>query len=174
VGQTDFPALNRTAISRPVPIRGAHDTTKFDCGKPLLTDWLKNNAMRSEGKSARTYVVCEGNVVVGYYCLATGRVSRAEVPKVIRGHGTPNTVPVVILGRLAVDTRYQKQGIGSGLLQDALRRALEVSVTIGAAAVLVHAIDDDAKAFYTSYGFIAFPADSRTLFLPMDTIGASL
>lgn len=171
---TEFPERGRKTISPPAPIRNEHDIRQFDCGKPLLTDWLKNRAMKSEGKTARTYVVCEGNVVVGYYSLATGGVVRAEVPKVLSGHGTPGTVPIVILGRLAVDARHHKQGIGSGLLQDALRRTLEVSMTIGAAAVLVHAIDDDTKAFYTNYGFLAFPADSRTLFLPMETLGASL
>lgn len=171
---TEFPDRGRKAISPPAPIKNEHDITQFDCGKPFLTDWLKNLAMKSEGKTARTYVVCEGTIVVGYYSLATGGVVRAEVPKVLSRHGTPSTVPVVILGRLAVDARHHKQGIGLGLLQDALRRALEVSVAIGAAAVLVHAIDDDAKAFYTNYGFVAFPADSRTLFLPMDTIAASL
>ncbi len=145
----------------------------FDCGNEVLNDWLRTQAQKSEGSTARTYAVRDGRRVAGYYCLAAGGVARAAVPRKIR-HGLPDPVPVMVLGRLAVDITYQRQGIGSGLLRDALRRTLQVSRQAGLRAMLVHAIDDEAAAFYSAHGFIAFPAGTRTLYLPIESIAAAL
>lgn len=161
-------------LSAPIALNAGHDVSAFDCDKPPLNDWLRNRAMASEGKSARCYVVCAGNVVVGYYCIATGAVERdTAAPKKLR-HGLPESVPVILLARLAVDKTHHRRGIGSGLLKDALRRILNASGQVGARAVLVHAIDDDAATFYRSFGFKPFPPDSRTLFLPLEHIAAAL
>jgi GNAT superfamily N-acetyltransferase len=86
----------------------------------------------------------------------------------------PNPIPVLVLGRLAVDSDFQGQEIGVGMLQDAMRRALQVSVAVGARALAVHAIDDGVVAFYEANGFRAFPAGSRTMFLPIEQIGRAL
>jgi GNAT superfamily N-acetyltransferase len=161
------------ALSSPEPLSADDDVGSFDCGNALLNDWLRDQALKSEGRSARTYVVKDEGGVAGYYSLATGGVARESVPRKIR-QGLPRLVPVMVLGRLAVDLRYQQLGMGRGLLKDALLRTLQVSRQVGVRALLVHAIDDEAKSFYAAHGFIEFPAGSRTLFLPVETIARGL
>ena len=161
------------ALSEPAPIGPEHAIDEFDCGKPPLNDWLKRHALPSEGKSARTYVVADGRWVAGYYCLSAGAVLRAQVPGRIR-HGLPEPVPILLLGRLAVDLRHARKGIGSGLLKDAFARTLATSQIVGARCLVVHAIDEEAIAFYRAYGFREFPQDSKTLFLPVETIAQAL
>jgi len=160
-------------VSPPVPIAAAHDTSAFSCGVDVLDDWLKTTALKSEGRSARTYVVCEDGAVVGYDCLATGAVERGSAPGRLR-RNAPDPLPVMVVGRLAVTRARKGQGIGSAMLRDAIRRALQTSEIVGCAAIIVHAIDDAAAAFYAGHGFIAFPPGSRTLFLPVDTFRAAL
>jgi predicted N-acetyltransferase YhbS len=161
------------AISPPVPIGSEHVTSAFTCGKPTLDDWLKSRALRSEGRSARTYVVCVGQEVVGYYCLATGSVRIDELPKKLAGD-MPAAVPVIILGRLAVHAGYQGLRIGKGLLRDALLRSLQVSQQVGCRAVLVHALDEEAAAFYAAFGFLPFPEGGRSYFMGIKSIAAAL
>lgn len=160
-------------LAPPVPISPDHETGSFASGKEPLDHWLKARALTSEGRSARTYVVCTGRRVVGYYCIATGSVRLEEVPRAIRGD-MPSSVPVILLGRLAVDAGYQGRGIGRGLLRDALLRALHLSQSVGCRAVVVHALDEDAAAFYAGFGFIAFPAGGLTFFMPIKSIAAAL
>ena len=161
------------SLAPPQAISADDDLSRFDCGNELLNHWLRQRAIKSEGASARTYVVKDHRRVVGYYCLATGGVARGTVPRKIR-HGLPDPVPVMILGRLAVDRAYQRVGIGSSLLMDALQRTLQVSTQVGVRAVLVHAIDDEAKAFYGTYGFIESPAGTQALLLPVESIAQAL
>ena len=160
-------------LTPPAPIDASHDTTGFSCGHPSLDSWLKTKALRSEGRTARTYVVLEGTDIVGYYCLATGAIARAEAPSKLR-RNAPDPLPVAIIGRLAVTIEWAGQGIGSAMLQDGLKRILGISRAVGCRAALVHAIDDNAHTFYLRYGFIPFPATPRTLFLPTETIAAAL
>jgi GNAT superfamily N-acetyltransferase len=149
-----------------------HDLSKFSSGKADLDDWLRSHALKSEGLTARTYVVCEkDNVVVGYYCLATGSVLRGDLPsKLKRTRGLPRQIPVAIIGRLARDLRYKGQGLGADLLRDALARILSVSRSVGIRAVLVHALDEEAATFWREYDFVECPVDSRTFYLPIETI----
>ena len=159
----------------PSIITAIHDLSAFDSGKPDLDDWLRRKALKSGGQTARSYVVCvDGNRVIGYYCLAAGGVQREVMPNAKFRRNTPIQVPVIILGRLAVDKNYQHQGIGSGLLKDALSRAIQASQAIGIRAILVHALDEDAVAFYKQYGFTESPVDHRTLILPIETAIAAL
>lgn len=130
-------------------------------------------AARLEGRSARCYVVCTGNIVVGYYCLATGAVAHHAALSALK-RNMPNPIPTRVIGRLAVDVRHQGHGIGRGLLQDALKRVSAAPQSVGARAVMVHAIDHSAVPFYVQYGFKAFPAGSTTLVLPIETIAAAL
>lgn len=161
------------ALVPPGPLTAGHDLSRFACRHPALDEWLKLRALRSEGRTARSYVVCEGDVVVGYYCLATGSVVHAQAPGRIR-RNAPDPIPVAVIGRLAVSKPHEGRGIGSGMLQDALRRVLQVSEAIGCAAVMVHAIDEEAGAFYARYGFTPFPDGARTYFLPVSAIAAAL
>jgi GNAT superfamily N-acetyltransferase len=153
----------------------AHDVSRFSSGKPALDDWLRNNAAESEGRTARTNVVCEGNRVVGYYCISTGSVERGALPsKMKRARGMPNQIPIAIIGRLARDETYAGRGLGKDLLQDALRRILAASRIIGVRAVLVHALDAAAAKFWTDHEFIECPVGSRTFFLPIETIAGAV
>ena len=163
-----------STLSAPVPLTRAHGLTQFDSGKPVLDNWLKNFALRSEGKSARCYVVCEGNAVVAYHCIAVGAIERDTAAPETTRKGMPPSLPVMLIGRLAVDKRHQGKGLGAGLLKDALQRILRAAKEVGARAVLVHTIDDEAVAFYKRYGFKVFPPDSRTLYLPLEEIAAAL
>lgn len=139
----------------------------------MLDDWLRARALKAEGRSARTYVVTIDDVVVGYYCFAAGGVRLEEAPARLR-RNMPQMVPVILIGRLAVDKRYQGLGVGKGLLKDALLRAVQAAEIVGARALLVHAIDQEAAAFYAKFGFLEYPEMSQTFFLPMETIAAAL
>lgn len=118
-------------------------------------------------------MVCLGTIVVAYYCLAAGAVRIDALPKKLQ-RNMPHLCPVFLIGRLAVDSGYQGLGIGKGLLKDALSRSLQASRTVGARAVMVHAIDTEAAAFYASFGFQVFPEGSHTSFMAMETIEQAL
>jgi GNAT superfamily N-acetyltransferase len=161
-------------VSAPSPLTPEHDCSRFDCGKVPLNDWLRHNALKAEGRSARCYVAATGRgVVLGYYCLATGAVEHDGAPRKLR-QNMPNPTPIVIIGRLAVDKDAQGTGLGRALLKDALLRVTKASQLVGARAVIVHAVDHEAVPFYARYGFKSFPIGNQTLFLPVDEIIASL
>ena len=166
--------LGTAPYSAPRPI-GAEDRLEaFDCGKPALNDSLRRRALKNEGRASRTYVVCaQSGEVVGYYTLAAGAVDLHEAPPKLR-RNMPSPLPAIVLGRLATDVRHSGRRIGKGMLREALSRVLEASRSVGVRAVVVHAIDDEAAAFYAQYGFRAFPADGRALFLPVETIAKAL
>jgi len=152
-------------ISAPEHLTPEHDLATFDSGVPALDDWLKRRALANEqGGASRTYVVCAGGRVVGYYALATGGVAQAAAPGRVR-RNMPDPVPVMVLGRLAVDRAYQDQGLGVGLLRDAVLRILQAAELGGIRAILVHAISDEAKRFYERHGFVASPIDPMTLMI---------
>jgi GNAT superfamily N-acetyltransferase len=161
-------------ITVPVPLLQTHDLEPFDCGDISLNEWLKARAHKSRANdSARTYVVCIGNTVVGYYCLAFGAIAREQAPKEV-GRNMPDPIPVIILGRFTVDLNYQSKGIGSGLLKDAILRALQVSEIVGVKAILVHAISEEAKSYYMARNFLVSPIHPRTLCLPVNTARQAL
>lgn len=160
-------------LSAPIPLSPEHDVSKFDCGQPLLNEWLRQRAARNESRFSRTYVVRDGDRVAAYYSIAAGAIERAAAPPRLR-RNAPQVVPISIIGRLAVARDYSGKGLGTDLLGDALRRIAAASRTIGIGAVLVHAKDDAAKRFYTNCAeFVEFPADSRMLFLPIETVIAA-
>jgi GNAT superfamily N-acetyltransferase len=151
----------------------SHDVSRFDCGKAPLNDWIRQRAAKSEGRAARSYVICDKNFVCGYFCISTGSIAHEHVNAKLR-QNMPNPIPVMIVGRLAVDIDYQGQGYGAGLLKDALQRCLQASATVGARAILVHAIDQETVAFYLAQGFRQSPTNELTLWLPIEEIIASL
>ena len=164
----------KPVYASPTPITTDHRIDGFDCGKAPLDEWLKAHALENEGKASRSYVVTaqageDAGNVVAFYTLANGSVTREEIPKKIR-QGLPNPVPIMVLGRLAVDKRHAGNGIGPGLLRQAMQRTWQASQVAGIRALVVHAIDDDAVGFYAKYGFQIFPSGSRTLFLPIETL----
>jgi GNAT superfamily N-acetyltransferase len=162
-----------SGISAPVPLTAERDLSGFDCGEPALNDWLRHRALKNESRFSRTYVACEGNRVVAYFCISAGAVERAAAPGKVR-RNAPDTIPVSVIGRLAVSRDQAGKGLGADVLSDALRRIAIASQSIGMGAVLVHAKDEAAKRFYISCAeFIEYPEDSRTLFLPIETVVAA-
>ena len=153
--------------------RTGHERTLFDCGAPVLNEWLLTKVSQFEKKDlARTYVlVRNGSVVVkGYYALSNHTVIYDSLPEE-QAKGLPRIdVPVVLIGRLAVDRSTQGQGMGEFLLIDALRRAEYLAERIGIRAVEVDAINESARKFYMKYGFVSLKDDARHLFLPVHVI----
>lgn len=143
----------------------------------LLDEWLKRHARRNdECGASRTYVICSGqepNRVVGYYALSTGSIFHREAPGKVR-HNMPDPVPVIVLGRLAVDQTMQSAGFGSALLQDAVLRCLQAAELVGIRAILVHAISDAAKAFFVKRGFYESPLNPMTLMITIVEARAAL
>lgn len=155
-------------ISVPTPLNADHDTTSFSCGERTLDDWLKQTALKNQSTGAsRTFVTCEGNRVIGYYALATGAVERTDSPGHIR-RNMPDPIPVMVLGRLAVDTLYQSRSLGKGLLKDAILRIITVAEHVGVRAILVHAISDEAKQFYIKQGFRESTTNDMTLMISLN------
>jgi GNAT superfamily N-acetyltransferase len=155
-----------SALGAPVPIRPAHDTDYFRCRHEALNQWLRKPALANAiGGATRTYVVCaEDGRVVGYYALAAGSLAIAAAPPRAR-RNMPDPLPVVVLGRLAVDERWSRRGIGNGLLKDAVLRSLQAAQIIGACGLICHAIDDEAKHFYVKHGFAESPIEPLTMVL---------
>lgn len=153
--------------------RLTHDRSGFDCGIPILSDWLTTKVSQFEKKVlARTYVLVEtgGTLVKGYYSLSNHTVIYESLPTDL-AKGLPQIdMPVVLIGRLAVDRSVQEQKLGECLLIDALRRAEYLAGKIGIRAVEVDAINQTAKRFYERYGFLTLSDDPQHLFLPMHII----
>jgi GNAT superfamily N-acetyltransferase len=163
------------ALNPLVPLTRRHSRSAFDCGVPALNEYLKQYALQNQRKNAaRTYVATRGSRVVGYYTLAYGSVSLAEAPQGVRAGLAKYPIPVILLARLAVDVSERGRGLGAGLLKDALLRTLQAAEIAGLRAMLVHAKDDEARAFYQKSGFEPSPIDAYHLFLKVSDIIASL
>jgi GNAT superfamily N-acetyltransferase len=162
-----------TLLRPPERLMQHHELSEFDNGRhPSLDDWLKQRAMASEGHSARTYVVCPESApmrVIGYFCIATAMEQRSALPSARLRQGMPDQVPLLLIGRLAVDRSWRSKGLGSALLCDAIRRCLAAAEIAGARAIVTHAIDDEAASFYAKHGFRASPLAQRVMLMPMDS-----
>jgi GNAT superfamily N-acetyltransferase len=148
----------------PEPLTADHNTVSFSCGETVLDEWLKRRALGNQISGAsRTFVVADNNRdVMGYYALAAGAVTHQDATRSVR-QNMPDPIPVMVLARLAVDARAQGMKLGAAMLQDALRRSLSVSQNTGVRAILVHALNDNARGFYEYYGFKPSPAHPMTL-----------
>jgi GNAT superfamily N-acetyltransferase len=153
-------------LSAPAPLAAAHLLDAFECGEPSLDEWLKRRALANQASGAsRTFVVADATgKVMGYYVLAAGGMSHDLATSGVR-RNMPDPVPVLVLGRLAVDRSAQGMRLGAALLQDAVKRAAAVAENAGVRALLVHALHDRAKSFYEGYGFQPSPAHPMTLML---------
>jgi GNAT superfamily N-acetyltransferase len=154
------------SFQAPVPLTAGHAIAGFDCGIPNLNDWLIKHALQAQGSgSARTFVTVGDGRVVGYYALSLGQVDVTQAPERIRKGMGRYPIPVIVLARLAVDSNAQGQGLGAGLLQDAVLRALTVAEHAGVRAILTHPINEAAGTFYRRFGFAPSPLDPGQLLI---------
>lgn len=156
-------------------LTAGHDTSRFDCGEDDLTRWLTDYALTSQlSDGVRVWVVHRANRVVGYYGLTSASVIKAEAPA-RTGRGLGNyPIPVILLARLAVDRTEQGSGLGKALFKDALKKAAAAAEIVGSRALLIHAIDERARAFYAQFDVEESPTDPLHLFLLMKDIRAIL
>jgi len=156
-------------LSAPQPLVASHIISEFDCGEATLDDWLKRRALINQVSGAsRTFVVTDqDNRVCGYYALAAGAVAHQLATGSLR-RNMPDPIPVLILARLAVDHRAQGIKLGAGLLRDAVNRAESVAQNAGVRALVVHALNEKARAFYEYYGFSISPIHPLTLVLRLN------
>lgn len=161
-------------LTAPQPLSNHHCCDDFCCGVASLDDWLKRRAYTNQISGAsRTFVVCDDQKVVGYYALASGAISVQLVLGKFR-RNMPDPIPVVILARLAIDSSYQGQGLGRALFRDAGLRIIQAADTIGIRGVIVHAISEEAKAFYLALGFNLSPVEPMTLMITLNDLRDSI
>ena len=166
--------MKRFQIQAPTLISMTDVIDRFDSGEVSLNEWLKKKAIKNNASGAsRCFVVKDIQEGIGYYTLSAGAIGHESVPKAMR-RNMPDPLPVILLGRLAVDRRHHNQGIGQALLRDAMLRAVTVAADAGVFAILVHALSPQAKQFYISRGFVSSPIQPLTLFMTIETIGLIL
>lgn len=160
-------------ISQPEPINEKHHLEEFNSGEEILDMWLKIKSLKNQKSNAsRTYVACINKRVIGYYVLASSAVDTS----IVTGHfrrNMPNPVPVVVLGRLAIDLAYQNKGLGRALVRDAGCRVIQAAETIGIRGLLVQAISKNAKAFYEKLGFEPSLINPMTLMITLENLKAA-
>jgi GNAT superfamily N-acetyltransferase len=165
-------------VTEPERLTADHNVADLSNGlHTSLDDWLRERALASEGTSARTYVVCDAEQprkVVGYYTISTAIEQRVALPSAKLRRGMPDRVPLLLIGRLAVDVAFQGIGLGADLLADALRRCAAASEIVGARAVIAHAIDDRAAAFYKRHGFVASPLGELVMLMPIEAVRSAV
>lgn len=153
-------------VTAPELLNETHDLKQFDCGNDILSDWLSRRAIKNQYLNAsRTFVICLECTkrVIGYYSIATGSISHTNLNRHLR-QNMPNPIPVVLLGRLVIDKSAQNHKLGKWLLNDAVSRVSNLADQVGIKAIMVHAIDEQARAFYEYFGFVQSPITPNTLF----------
>ena len=161
-------------IQPPEPLAAAHALGGFDSGVASLDDWLRRRALQNQASGAsRTFVVCDAGQVVAYYALAARAVAPDAAPGRFR-RNMPDPIPVVVLARLAITRDHQGRGLGRALFQDAANRVIHAADTIGIRGLLVHAITEEAKAFYVRLGLDPSPLEPMTLMTTVADLKAAL
>lgn len=154
-------------LAATVPLADHHITEGFACGTDSLDQWLKRRAFKNQVQGAsRTYVVCDDTRVVAYYALASGAVVSAQATGHLR-RNMPDPIPVVVLGRLAVDQSLHGKGFGRALVRDAGLRVVQAASAIGIRGMTVQALTEEAKTFYEHIGFEPSPLDPRLLMITL-------
>ena len=155
----------------PVSLNLEHDLSSFSCGELVLDDWLQKKARKAhESGSARVFVLCtENGKIVAYYALANGALARRDALGAVR-RNMPDPIPAMVLARFAVDVSFQGMGIGRELLRDAVSRTLAAAEIAGIRAIVVHALNDEAKYFYVKYGFTSSKDDAFLLMVKLQDL----
>ena len=161
-------------IAAPEVLQAKHEVSGFCCGVDSLDEWLIRRALQNQLSGAsRTFVCCEGHKVIAYYCLASCSVTTTAAFGRFR-RNMPDPIPVVVLGRLAIDKSLQHQGMGRALVRDAGLRVIQVAETIGIRGMMVHALSNEARAFYLRTGFEPSPIDPMLLMITLDDLLAAV
>ena len=161
-------------IQSPEPLTVEHVLGGFDCGVASLDDWLRRRALQNQASGAsRTFVACDAGQVVAYYALAASAVAPDAAPGRFR-RNMPDPIPVVVLARLAITRVHQGRGLGRALFQDAAHRVIHAADAIGIRGLLVHAISEEAKAFYVRLGLDPSPLETMTLMTTVADLKATL
>jgi len=157
-----------SAVFAPEPLAPRHRVDGFKCGVDSLDQWLQTRARANSAAGASRVFVAydESDAVIAYHSLSTGSILRRTVPRA-RRQGTPDPVPVLLIGRFAVAVAHQGKGIGRSLLQDALQRCLRLLDEVAFMFVLVHPVDDTADRFWRRFGFTPAPTEEPMLLLPI-------
>lgn len=162
------------SLAPPAPLTVEHAINTFQSGVESLDNWLKRRAMKNQVTGAsRTFVVCDAARVVAYYALASSAVAVDATSGNFR-RNMPDPIPVVVLGRLAVEQSFQGRGLGRAMVRDAGQRIVHAADTIGIRGVIVHAILTDAKRFYEQVGFDESPLDPMILMMTLSDLKAAL
>jgi len=164
-----------TEYGAPRALAAGDIVSEFECGTPELDRWLRAWARHNDAQGAsRTFVSveCASGRVAGFYCLAAGSLTRSEAPGRV-ARNMPGDIPVVLIGRLAVDRRDAGKGLGASLLQHAVLQSARVAETVGMRAIVVHAKDERAVTFYERFGFTRFSSEARTLYLRVSDVLAA-
>ena len=155
------------ALLAPVLLHAQHQTDQFSCGVASLDAWLKRRALKNQIQGAsRTYVACQGDRVLAYYAIASGAVTCNDATGRL-SRNMPDPIPVVVLGRLGVDSSLHGQGLGRSLVRDAALRILQAADVIGIRGMTVQALSDDARVFYEHMGFEPSPLDPDLLMITL-------
>jgi GNAT superfamily N-acetyltransferase len=155
------------ALLAPVLLHAQHQTEQFSCGVASLDAWLKRRALKNQIQGAsRTYVACQGDRVLANYAIASGAVTCNEATGRLR-RNMPDPIPVVVLGRLGIDSSLHGQGLGRSLVRDAALRILQAADVIGIRGMTVQALSDDARVFYEHMGFEPSPLDPNLLMITL-------
>jgi predicted N-acetyltransferase YhbS len=150
-------------LGAPAPIGPDHNCISFSCGVASLDEWLKRRALPNQVSGAsRTFVVADGDAVVGYFALAASSIAVADTVRPF-ARNMPDPIPVIVLGRLAVDCNWQGAGLGQALFRDAAKRVLAASEHVGARGMIVHALSDSARQFYKMLGMRPSPLSPLTM-----------
>ncbi len=158
----------------PEPMTSLHATNRFSCGVDSLDVWLNRRAMPNQASGAsRAFVICQGKSVVAYYALAASAISASAAAGSFR-RNMPDPIPVVLLGRLAIDRRLQGKMLGRALVRDASHRILQAAEAIGIRGVITHALTPAAKSFYERVGFAVSPLDTLTLMITLSDLTAAM
>jgi GNAT superfamily N-acetyltransferase len=163
-----------TGLRPPELLGENHRLESFACGDASLDDWLRRRALANQASGAsRTYVVCAGDEVAGYYALASGAITVKSAPGGFR-RNMPDPIPVAVLARLAVDRSWQGKGTGRALFRDAALRVAHAADVIGIRGIVVHAVSEEAKKFYVALGFDPSPREPMTLMVTLRDVRAVL
>lgn len=162
-------------VAAPEPLDAHHNVDSFVSGVESLDHWLKHRALKNQATGAsRTFVACEEEYrVLAYYALASSAITIDAAPGHFR-RNMPDPIPVVVLGRLAVDKSQQGKGFGRALVRDAGQRVIQAADTIGIRGIIVHTLSADAKDFYERVGFDPSPLDPMMLMITLADLKASI